>query len=114
MSKQSGFLLKQAELRQLYIDASERITQQMMVDTLQITLHQFGWGYERIKRLTDAWAAEYNHYHDALSKDPEADVLREHLDRQLSEILRGHMDLIPFEARYPEARKITYEKKSRK
>ena len=107
--KQSGFMAKQLAMRQAMIDATERVTQQLMMDTLQITLHEFGWGYDRIMKLTKAWADAYNHYHDTLDvKNVEADVLRVHLDRELADILKGHQDLIPFEERYPEIKEITY------
>lgn len=110
--KQSGFMAKQLAMRQALIDATERVTQQLMMDTLQITLHEFGWGYDRIMKLTKAWADAYNHYHDSLNtKHAEADVLRVHLDRELADILKGHQDLIPFEDRYPEIKEITYGSK---
>ena len=109
--KQSGFMAKQLAMRQAMIDATERVTQQLMMDTLQITLHEFGWGYDRIMKLTKAWADAYNHYHDTLDvKNVEADVLRVHLDRELADILKGHQDLIPFEERYPEIKEIAYKK----
>ena len=98
-------------MRQALIESTERVTQQLMMDTLQITLHEFGWGYDRIMKLTKAWADAYNHYHDTLDvKNVEADVLRVHLDRELTDILKGHQDLIPFEERYPEIKEIAYKK----
>ena len=110
--KQSGFMAKQLAMRQALIEATERVTQQLMMDTLQITLHEFGWGYDRITKITKAWSDAYNHYHDALNiKHVEADVLRVHLDRELADILKGHQDLIPFEERYPEIKEITYGSK---
>ena len=109
--KQSGFMAKQLAMRQALIEATERVTQQLMMDTLQITLHEFGWGYDRIMKLTKAWADAYNHYHDTLDvKNVEADALRVHLDRELADILKGHQDLIPFEERYPEIKEIAYKK----
>lgn len=109
--KQSGFMAKQLAMRQALIDATERVTQQLMMDTLQITLHEFGWGYDRIMKITKAWADAYNHYHDALNiKHVEADVLRVHLDRELTDILKDHQGLIPFEDRYPEIKEIVYGK----
>lgn len=109
--KQSGFLKRQHDVRQALIQASERVTRQLMVDTLQVTLHDFGWGYDRILRITQAWAEAYNHYHDTMDvKNPEADVLREHLDRELYDILKDKQDLIPFEERYPDIKEITYGK----
>ena len=110
--KQSGYMAKQLAMRQALIDATERVTQQLMMDTLQIVLHnELGFGYDRIMRITKAWGCEYNHYHDVFNvKHAEADVLRVHLDRELTDILKGHRDLIPFEERYPEITEITYKK----
>ena len=111
--KQSGYMAKQLAMRQAIIDATERVTQQLMMDTLQIVLHnELGFGYDRIMRITKAWGSEYNHYHDVFNvKHAEADVLRVHLDRELADILKGHQDLIPFEDRYPEIKEITYGRK---
>ena len=110
--KQSGFMAKQLAMRQALIEATERVTQQLMMDTLQIVLHnELGFGYDRIMRITKAWGSEYNHYHDVFNvKHAEADVLRVHLDRELADILKGHQNLIPFEERYPEIKEITYKK----
>ena len=110
--KQSGFVAKQLAMRQALIDATERVTQQLMMDTLQIVLHnELGFGYDRIMRITKAWGSEYNHYHDALNiKHVEADVMRVHLDRELADILKDRQDLIPFEERYPEIKEIAYKK----
>ena len=111
--KQSGFMAKQLAMRQALIEATERVTQQLMMDTLQIVLHnELGFGYDRIMRITEAWGSEYNHYHDVFNvKHAEADVLRAHLDRELADILKGNQDLIPFEERYPEIKGITYGSK---
>ena len=110
--KQSGFMAKQLAMRQALIDATERVTQQLMMDTLQIVLHnELGFGYDRIMRITKAWGCEYNHYHDVFNvKHAEADVLRVHLDRELADILKDRQDLIPFEERYPEIKEIAYGK----
>ena len=111
--KQSGFMAKQLAMRQAMIEATERVTQQLMMDTLQIVLHnELGFGYDRIMRITKAWGCEYNHYHDVFNvKHAEADVLRVHLDRELTDILKGRQELIPFEERYPEIKEITYGRK---
>lgn len=109
--KQSGFMEKQLAMRRALIDATERVTQQLMMDTLQIVLHnELGFGHDRIMRITKAWSDSYNHYRNAFNtKYVEADVLRVHLDRELTDILKGHQDLIPFEERYPEIKEITYK-----
>ena len=110
--KQSGFMAKQLAMRQALTEATERVTQQLMMDTLQIVLHnELGFGYDRIMRITKAWGCEYNHYHDVFNvKHAEADVLRVHLDRELADILKDRQDLIPFEERYPEIKEIAYKK----
>ena len=47
--KQSGFLARQKAERQELLNAGMRIEKQFMLDTLQMSLHQLGWGYKRIK-----------------------------------------------------------------
>lgn len=107
--KQSAYLIQQLETRRRLVQAAERVTQQLMLDTLQVTLHQeFGFGYDRIKRLTDAWGKTYNQFHDALDGGTEADYWQEKLDRLLLDLLRDHQALIPFGERYPEIQEITY------
>lgn len=111
--KQSGFLERQNQIRKMYVESAERVTQQLMLDTLQVTLHEeFGWGYDRIKRLTDEWGSCYNHFHGAteIKRNVEADYLQEVLDRKLKDILKDHQELLKFEERYPEIKKITYGK----
>ena len=64
--KQSGFLARQKAERQELLHAGMRIEKQFMLDTLQMALHRLGWGYKRIKELTDLWGEIYNDYHIAL------------------------------------------------
>ena len=42
------------------------------------------------------------------SNDPAADVMQEHMDRVLAEIISGKAELIRFPDRYPHAKKIKY------
>lgn len=96
--KQSAYLIQQRETRRRLVQAAERVT-----------LHQeFGFGYDRIKRLTDAWSKTYAQFHDDLDGGTEADCWQEKLDRLLLDLLRDHQALIPFRERYPEIREITY------
>jgi hypothetical protein len=112
--KKSGFLIREQQIRQQAMNTAERVTQQILLDTLQITLHtEFGFGYDRIKRVTEAWGACYKTYHDALTGGPEADYYQEHLDRQLLDVLKDRQPLIPFRERYPEIKEIKYERKKR-
>lgn len=56
MSKQSGFMAKQLAIRQALIDDTERVTCELMSETLWLTLHEeFGWGYDRIAKLDTLW-----------------------------------------------------------
>ena len=104
----SGFLQRQKQQQQLYMDITERIMKQFMLDTLQMTLHDEGWGYKRILDLTEKWGAKYSTYYTALGTSDEADYLRFAMDRELSDIIKGNMELAPFEVRYPEIKQITY------
>ena len=111
MPKQSGYLQRQAAREQAIIDAVDQTVRQLMLDTLQITLHtEYGWGFDRIKALSEAWAKVYNQLHGAVEWGPEQDVVQEHLDRALLEIMRGKQELILFPERYPYLREIRYGK----
>ena len=94
----SGFLQRQKQQQQLYMDITERIMKQFMLDTLQMTLHDEGWGYKRVLDLTEKWGAKYSTYYTALGTSDEADYLRFAMDRELSDIIKGNMELAPFEA----------------
>ena len=89
MSKQSGFLAKQAAIQQKMIDDAQRVTCELMAETLQITLHEeFGWGYDRLVKLDLLWRENYKHFLGAMNhKNPDADVLQVHLDRRLADVL---------------------------
>ena len=104
----NAFLQKQQIMIKVYVDATEAIMKQFMVDTLQIAIHEeFGFGYDRIERLTKAWGEKYSEFYKCLgTQDAEADYLRECLDRQLKEVIGDKMELINFEERYPDIKKI--------
>ena len=88
----------------------ELIVKQYCIDTLTITLHEeYGWGYDRLMKLMEQWQENRKKYQEAINPDNvEADVAQEHIDRILTQIIRGKMDLIPFEERYPTLKKIKY------
>lgn len=112
MPKQSGFLKRQEEIQNNLIHAAEGLAKQFMLDTLQITMHKdFGWGYDKQLRLLEAWEKRRKEYLKAMvPRDPEADVAQEHMDMALTDLIAGRQPLIPFAARYPELKKITYGK----
>lgn len=107
MAKQSA-MLQYAELyAQKKLRATQLLMAQYMTDTLQIAIHQSeGWGYDRIKRLTNAWERVQREYKTTMDpKDPEADVMQEHMDRVIAEIIRDKQELVPFGERYPELKR---------
>lgn len=93
---------------------TELVIKQYCIDTLQITLHEhFGWGVDRIDKLTILWQENMKEYQKAINPDNkdkanDADYQQERIDRKFTEILRGKRPLIPFEDRYPWLDKIEY------
>lgn len=110
MPKISGMQRYAEQFAQAKVEAAQRLISQYMIDTLQMTLHQTeGWGYDRIMRITEAWQQTRDEYMPVLnSKDPSADVMQEHMDRVMTQIISGKQDLKPFGERYDELRKVTY------
>lgn len=67
MAKQSGYLQRWENETNRLLQATMAITSQYDIDTLQIAIHQTeGWGYDRIMRLTEAWAEVRKEYRPAL------------------------------------------------
>ena len=108
--KQSGFLARQKAKRQELLNAGMRIEKQFMLDTLQMSLHQLGWGYKRIKELTDLWGEIYNDYHIALEGTGESDVWQERMDAQIRDIIKDQQEFFDFRSRYPDLRYHGYDK----
>lgn len=105
--KKSGLLQRQAENRAKVSSQAQHIERQLMLDTAQIALHKLGWGYDRIYRFSQEWMALREYYAEAFRpQNPEADVYREHLDAEITDILKDKAKLIPFDDRYPEVKKI--------
>ena len=111
--KNTGLTPEEVERSKLEIEAAQRLTSQYMIDTLQMAIHQTeGWGYERIMRLTEAWQQTQKEYTPALNyNDPAADVMQEHMDRVMAQIIGGKQELRPFPERYHELRKVTYSRR---
>lgn len=97
------------------IFTAERITKQMCVDVMQITMHElFGFGYERLTDLTEAFIKNYDQYREATEGTVESDVWQERLDRALLDIVKDKEKLMPFRARYPEIVRHSYDKPLKK
>ncbi len=110
MAKQSAYLQRRDAELDAAFNAGAAMAMQFAMDTLQMALHQSeGWGYDRIMRLTEAWAEVRKEYRPALDyKNPAADVCQEHMDRVLAQIINGKAKLIPFPDRYKDLKKIRY------
>lgn len=113
MAKQSSMMAFAEQYATAKVKATQRLIAQYLTDTLQIAIHQTeGWGYDRIMRLCDAWTQVRREYSPVMDiNDPASDVYREHMDRVMQQIIRDKQDLIPFEQRYPELKKVTYGRK---
>ncbi len=113
MGKQSGFLLKQQQIQDNVMRAASHLTEQFMIDTLQIAINRgFGFGYSRQLELLEMWEAVRNEYRAAVDpKHPEADVAQEHMDRELREIVKENQGFYQFQERYPELRELSYKPK---
>lgn len=103
MAKQSGMMAYAEKYATRKVEAAQLLIMQYAVDTLQIAIHQTdGWGYDRIKRLTEAWQVVRNEYKAAINPQfPDSDVMQEHMDRVMEEIIRDKQALVPFGERYP-------------
>ena len=110
MAKQSAYLQRREAELDAAFNAGAAMAMQFAMDTLQMALHQTeGWGYDRIMRVTHAWMETQREYRPALNcKDPAADVMQEHMDRVLAQIINGKAELIPFPNRYKDLKKIRY------
>ena len=93
-------------------ETGERIARQFDIDCFQIALARYqkrNFGFQVIMELSDLAEQVRAEYKPALQGGPEADVYQHHMDQELSEIIRGNMELIPFSTRYPELKKPNYK-----
>lgn len=110
MAKQSAYLQRREAELDATFNAGAAMAMQFAMDTLQMALHQTeGWGYDRIVRLCEAWQHIRDEYRPAINpSNPAADVMQEHMDRVMAQIISGKQELIPFAERYPELKKVKY------
>ena len=97
--------------KQELMHATERVTRQMDIDTLQIALSRYGkisFGYQRIMEITELWEQVRAEYIAAITPGPEQDVAQHHLDTELLQIARDDAKIIPFHLRYPELNRPDY------
>ena len=106
----SGFLERQRRIQEEAMATAERITRQYDIDCWQIALARYDkldLGYQRIMELTELAQKVRREYAGAITRDNEQDYYRVHMDRELQEIAKHHMKVIPFETRYPELKRYT-------
>lgn len=111
-----NYMQRILEERENAMHAVERATRQFEYDCWVIALYRYAkisLGYQRIKEMSDLQDQVRREYGAAITQGVEQDVVQEHMDRELEEILRGHAELIPFGRRYPEIKEITYGGKKR-
>lgn len=116
MKNKNQFLAKQQAAIDEAFRISERITRQFDVDSYQIALARYAkldLGYQRIMEITELAEQVREEYRKAFMNDPEADVYRHHMDQELAEICKGR-EIILYDERYPEMKKITYEGRRKK
>lgn len=89
--------------------------EQFSLDMMQITLNElFGFGYDRLKKLTKGVEENGDYYFDIFRVCMEQDIKRAQLDTRLERIVRGHQELIPCEKRYPDIKVAGYDKLPRR
>ena len=113
----NNFLARQQAILDEHMHIAERVTRQYDTDTLQIALARYDklrLGYQRIMEITELWAQVREEYFQALTTGPEADVARHHLDAELLQIAKDEALVMAFEPRYPEMKRIFYDRRRRK
>ena len=113
----NDYLAKQRSMQQQFLDVGESFGIQKMWDYMQITLRDPAvmgkdvFGKERLTRIYANMKKLVDEYHVAFTNDKEADYYQEKLDAQLREIWGD--ELVTFYDRYPQLRKIKYDKKQK-
>lgn len=112
-NKTNPFLTQLENKYQAKMDAACIMTEQFMIDMLQITIHVTeGWGYKRIKRLTEAWMDMCKEFKTCLDSDnPEADYYQEKLDRVLKEVVNDKQEFYSYKERYKYQPEIKYKRR---
>jgi hypothetical protein len=114
MKKPNAYLQKREAEKQTLLDVGEQLGMQKMWDYIQIVLHdpevmgKDTFGENRLCKVFDALKVVSSEYHTAFTPDKEADYYQEKLDAQLREIYGDKA--LPFYERYPEMKRITYDK----
>ena len=109
----NGYLARRKVRDGVLQDATRQTYQQYMTDTLILTLNDpevMGkdvFGYERLKKVLEAWGRYYDDFFVALTRNPEADYAREKMDAAMKRICGKRGDFVPVEKRYEWLPEIT-------
>lgn len=107
------YLDQQRVIRQGFLDAGEQIGMQKMWDYIQLTLREPDvmdkdtFGKERLAKIYAHIKVLADRYHVCFTDDKEADYYQEQLDAQLR---TGCDKFHPFYERYPQLKKLGYDK----
>jgi hypothetical protein len=109
----NGYLKKRQDINQGFLDAGEQMGMQKMWDYIQVTLSdpevmkKDTFGKKRIKKIFNHIKKLADRYHICFTDDKEADYYQEKLDAQLR---KGCDEFYPFYERYPQLKKLGYNK----
>lgn len=106
------YLIRQRAIQNELINQGRNHGEQWTLDLIEVVLHQqFGWGYDRIKRLIDAVSEADAYYHPAVeSYNPEQPIYQERLDNVLRDIVGERQEFYPFKERYQLITEARYDK----
>lgn len=114
MAGKNTYLERKKAVNQGFLDAGEQIGLQKMWDYMQIALRDpeiMGkdvFGRKRLEKLYRKTIELANYFHTAFTDDKEADRVQRDMDAALKEVWGD--DLSPFYDRYPELKKMGYNK----
>ena len=111
--KPNAYLQKRESVNQGFLDAGEQMGMQKMWDYFQVTLRdpkvmgKDTFGKKRLDKIYNNLKALADRYHVCFTDDKEADYYQEELDARIKE---GCDEFYPFYERYPQLKKLGYEK----
>lgn len=114
MNKPNAYLREREARDQKFLDIGEQIGMQKMWDYIQVVLHnpkvmaKDTFGAARLKKIYEELSRTAARYSIAFTNEKEADYYQEELDALIRDIWKD--EAFPFYERYPELKKIKYNK----
>lgn len=109
----NGYLQRRQAMNQGLLDVGEQLGMQKMWDYIQVTLRdpdvmgKDTFGKKRLNKIYKHLIFLADRYQTCFTDDKEADYYQEELDAQ---IRKGCDEFYPFYERYPQLKKIKYDK----